>query len=411
LLPLVLLLVPLGLGGYHVGRHLWADYHFRAAGRALERRDFGVAHHHLRACLTVHRRNPELLLLAARTARRANDYEAATQYLDLLALVQAGSAVGVRERLLAAAQQGQLDAAAEGQLWALVKDHHPESILILEALTRGYLHVYRLGSALECLQCWLARQPDCVQAMLWRGQIWEGMHREDEARNDYLRALELAPEDNDAHLRLAVFLAYTNQAAEALPHFERVRQKQPHNPTVVVGLARCHYVLGQTAQAEQLLDARLRDDPHDLAALRERGKIALYQGHVTEAEPWLRQTLELDPYDSEGLSLLILCLHQQEKHAEARALSGQLKQVEADLDELAQLNREVLKDPENAGPRCQAGLLCLRNGQEQEGLRWFAGALQVDPQHRPTHQALADYFERTGLADRAAEHRARALSR
>jgi Tfp pilus assembly protein PilF len=55
--------------------------------------------------------------------------------------------------------------------------------------------------------------------------------------------------------------------------------------------------------------------------------------------------------------------------------------------------------------RCEAGLILMRRGLEAEGLRWLESALAVDPRHAGTHQALADYFERTGDAERAAQHR------
>jgi len=40
--------------------------------------------------------------------------------------------------------------------------------------------------------------------------------------------------------------------------------------------------------------------------------------------------------------------------------------------------------------------------------QWLAGAVQLDPDHRPAQAALADYYARKGDAPRAAEHRRRA---
>lgn len=55
--------------------------------------------------------------------------------------------------------------------------------------------------------------------------------------------------------------------------------------------------------------------------------------------------------------------------------------------------------------RYEAGMIFLRNGFTQDGLRWLYTALDADPNHRPTHQALADYFERTGEEAQARHHR------
>jgi Tfp pilus assembly protein PilF len=46
-------------------------------------------------------------------------------------------------------------------------------------------------------------------------------------------------------------------------------------------------------------------------------------------------------------------------------------------------------------------------GQERQALHWLNQALQLDPDHQPTHRALAEYFEKAGDAEEAAAHRRR----
>ena len=59
-------------------------------------------------------------------------------------------------------------------------------------------------------------------------------------------------------------------------------------------------------------------------------------------------------------------------------------------------------------PRLAAALgvgeIFLKLGNEKEGLRWLYSALQQDPGHRPTHQALRDHFRSKGQPERAAAH-------
>ena len=55
--------------------------------------------------------------------------------------------------------------------------------------------------------------------------------------------------------------------------------------------------------------------------------------------------------------------------------------------------------------RFEAGSILLRVGEEEEGLRWLRSALRVDPTHRPTHRALADYYQRKGDKEQAEKHR------
>ena len=65
----------------------------------------------------------------------------------------------------------------------------------------------------------------------------------------------------------------------------------------------------------------------------------------------------------------------------------------------------ALVNRHDPAPRLEAGRILLRLGKAPEGLRLLRTALLEDPRHRPTHQALADYYERAGNRERAARHR------
>jgi tetratricopeptide (TPR) repeat protein len=407
-LPLFCLLATTALGAYFLGRHLWAGYHWQAAQPAIEQHDFVQAQAHLKRCLEV-RRDPKSQFLAAQTARRAGDYGEAAQRLAECERLQGTTPAVLLEQHLLHAQRGDFTAGVEGQLWSLVHQNHPDSLLILEAMAQGYIYTYRLRSALACLERWLQQQPDSIQALLWRAQVCQSLQRYHEALNDYRRVVALDPAHDNGRLQLAVFLTFAGRPDQAVEHFERLWQRQAQNPQVLLGLARCRDSQGRAKEAEQLLDALLRQDPQDIPALRERGKIALHTGQQAEAEDWLRKCLALDPYDQEATYLLTLGLEHRGKKEEAQVYRTRLDRIDADLQRLEALNRALGQAPENASLRHEAGGICLRNGQEEEGLRWLTGALQIDPHYQPTHQALVDYYERTGKPDRAAHHRRLAL--
>ena len=116
-------------------------------------------------------------------------------------------------------------------------------------------------------------------------------------------------------------------------------------------------------------------------------------------------TLAADPFDDLTYSKLGACLRRLDRTAEADELMQQGKRIEDDASRLQSLTEQVGNRPSDAAPRCEAGEICMRNGQEKEGVRWLLGALQIDPNYRPAHDALADYYERRGDAKAAAEHR------
>src|SRR5207245_3515773 len=78
---ILVLLACLGFSGRAIGRSVRAEYSFRAALKALERKDFAAAREHLTRCLEARPGNGEAHFLAGRTARRALDYEEAERQI------------------------------------------------------------------------------------------------------------------------------------------------------------------------------------------------------------------------------------------------------------------------------------------------------------------------------------------
>jgi thioredoxin-like negative regulator of GroEL len=65
--------------------------------------------------------------------------------------------------------------------------------------------------------------------------------------------------------------------------------------------------------------------------------------------------------------------------------------------------KEIASRPHDPEARYRAAVIYLRNGKNDEGLRWLTSALHEDPRHQRTRQALAEYHERLGDPRRAAQ--------
>ncbi len=405
---LAVLLVPCGLA---LGCHLWAQRHYRAAQSALQRRAFPEAQQHLAQCLRVWILSAQTHLLAARTARRAGTYDEASRHLQECYRLGGSPEVLYLEYGLLRAQQGELD-AVEGYLVSHVFQNDPASGLILEVLSREYLKTFQLFKAQERLKQWLEREPEQVQAWLWRAQLFGLLRNSEEAGNSYRRIIELEPDNDDARLGLAALLIQGQNPHEALGHFEHLRARQGDSRAVLRGLASCRRALNQPEEACRLLDALLAKHPRDGGALTDRGRLALELESAAAAEQWFRQAVAVTPFEREAVYGLYQCLERLGKRQEAEQVLTRLKRIEEDLGRLNETTRAIAKVPHNPALRCEAGRLLLRNGQELEGLRWLESALGQDPNNPDTHQALADYYEGTGDAERTARHRelARQLS-
>jgi tetratricopeptide (TPR) repeat protein len=287
---------------------------------------------------------------------------------------------------------------------ALDKDHL-ESLLILEALSQGYMKTFRLPEALRCLDRWLARAPDVPQALVWRAEAALRLHREGRALEDYRRAVALDPGRRGARRRLAELLLEASAPREALGHFERLAAEQPDEPAVLLGLARCLRQLGEPDQALPVIEKLLAERPGDPGALCERGQLELAAGRYAEAEVWLHKAVEAAPYEEEVVYNLMLCMQRLERRDEAAKWRARLDGIGADLQRLSAVVRQIPDRPHDPDLRRQAGEIMLHNGHEEEGLRWLRSALEQDPGHRPTHRALADYFDRRGEKEEAERHR------
>jgi tetratricopeptide (TPR) repeat protein len=401
----VALLAVLGFGGWMVGRQLWAEYHLRAAQRDHGARRFDAAREHLTACLAVQPHSVAAHLLAARVARRAGDFAAAEEHVDHCQTL-AGVTPDVQlERALIQVQQGELDTLIP-QLRTLVEEGHSDKLLILEAAAIGYMRGRRLEEALGCLRRWLEFDPDDTAALAMRARIYDENKQYQSAITDYEHILNLERNNDAARFGLANALLAIKESKEAFGHFQILRDRNYPKPDVLAGLARCHQAFGDLEEARALFDAVLADYPDHAPALTERAKIALYDGKTDEAELLLRRALQYDPAYREAHTTLYLCLKQAGKEAEAAEQNVKRIQVEADLARwFALMNQEIPHDPQNPDLMVEAAWICLRNREPDGALFWLRRALRYDPSHRPAHAGFAEYYEKAGRPEQAAEHR------
>jgi Flp pilus assembly protein TadD len=371
--------------------HLRVWSHLRSARHESERCHNAQVIRHLRICREIWRRDPEILLLSARAARRAEVYDDSERLLTLYREQKGNDEAFAFEHLLLAAER-RVDQTAD-LCWLHIEKGHPDTALLFEALTRGYLRQYRYGQARLCLDRWKQLQPNNPQGYYLEGLFFlDHLHTISAAADCYSRALELDPDHEEARLGLAVALLQGNSFAQAAQHFERLLQSQSHNARVEVGLAECRDGLGESAEAARLVDDVLTRQPHLAAALSLRGRLALKEGQRAEAEDWLRQALGRNPMDHRTRYSLILCLEQNGRDEEAQRQRRQLQQIEEDTARFHDIvTRDIAERPTDPALHCALGELLLRAGQREEGLRWLQSALHLNPNYAPARQAAEEY--------------------
>jgi tetratricopeptide (TPR) repeat protein len=378
---------------------LWQSHRvhreWQQAEDALRRHDLVSAAAHLDRYLEHRPRDPAAWFLAGRTARRLGRYAQTEQYLSRCQELGGVTDATRLEWDLLRVQQGDLG-DVHLRLRRTIGPDHPDALLVLEALARGYLKCDRLRDALEACDLWIAHQPGHAWPWLWRGSIFECFGYHDKALSDYRQALGYAPDDRDVRLALGGLLVRLRQPGPAAEHFECLLGRAPDDAEALLGLAACRIEQGRAADAVPLLERVPADDPARARALLLRGRAALEQRDAAGAERWLARAVREAPDDPEALHQLIVALRGQGKHAEADRLAPRLDALWRDLLRLKELVAAVARDPEDAGPRHEAGVVALRLGRPDEAVRWWQSALRARGDHRPTHAALAEYFGRQG---------------
>jgi tetratricopeptide (TPR) repeat protein len=401
----VVLLAVLGGAGWLVGREAWARYHWRAAETAADRRDFQAALAHLACCRSAWPDRAEVRLHEARNSRRAGSLDDADAHLHAYRDLQGISPEGTLERLLLTAQRGPF-ADVEEPLRARYRPDTTDGLLIAEVVSACLMRANRLQEARQYLDDWLRRRPDDTEALVRRGWVLEHLFDFPGACRDYQHLLDLDPGREPVRLRLAEDLMQSERAAEALPHLEELRRRLPDDSAVRLCWIRCQVQIGRLDEARAALDALLASGSPSAQVLGERGAVALAEGAVEQAEGWLRQARALAPHDRAINYQLLLCLERLGKSEQAAEVRREVQQIDADQKRLSQLTVEVMRRPHDAALRHEVAGIFLRNGLRAEYLRWLLTAVEADPRHRPSHEALVRYYEEEGQPGLAAPHRA-----
>jgi predicted Zn-dependent protease len=397
-----------------IAPHVWAWTRLRAARTALAAYHPETARQELTACQRVWGWDGRVSvrLLAAQAARQDGDLLAASAELRAAQNLLGGASDATAfEWALLQASAGNVREVEE--YLQRRADQSPDAApLVWEALTEGYLRVYRTLDAMACVNHWLGRDPNNPRALELRGQTYvtgKGVVR---GADDYRRVLELDPMRRQTRWRLIVCLMDLGGYQEAAGHLELFVRDTADDPKAVAMLARCYNFVGRRAEARQILDAALARHPDDGTCLRTRGQLALMDDQKVEAERWLRRAADILPDDYQSQWLLYEALRQQGKLDEAREQNRRADAVKDRAARLSELqSRKLAEFPLDPALHYEMGALLIQTGHGEIGERWLLTALDLDAGHQPSHAALAAYYEGRGDRAKAELHRGRAAGK
>jgi tetratricopeptide (TPR) repeat protein len=385
--------------------------HWRQAQQAIEDRDFPLAQTHLTHCLEASPLNAEAHFLMARVCRRADDFAGWLDHLQDAAVLGWPQDEVKLELLLKEAQVGNTW-KVEQELQSYLASGHPEQVLIVEALVKGYLENDLPKKAHYLTEEWIANFPDDWLARFYHGRACQIGVRFEEAIADFKKVLELKPDQAETQLWLAkTYLSYT-EFEVAMKYYQAYLESHPGDADALFGLAKCQFThQGDGPSARATLEELLSEHPYHFAGLYLRAQ--LEQAEAPEkALPWLRRALAIAPYEPNILHNLVLALRALHQDKDADQFQEREKVSRQKANELIDLQRQLVQGGDKvneADLRYQVAVLHLELGhEEKETAHWFQTVLYLDPDHRPTLRALADYWEKHDDPRRAAYYRDRA---
>lgn len=411
---LLCLAVLLAVAALSAGR-LRDDADLARARAAVAARDWPRAEATLEKRLAApgtRRGDAERHFLLGRVRRRQRRFAEAES--SFAAATRAGWPVAQveRQRTLARAQQGEVR-AVEAEIVQSMADVEDDAYAedCYEALAEGFLSAYRMADLRKCLGFWSQWRADDALPAYWNGVAEERYLKPVQALEQYLRALEIDPSFHRARLAAARLELDTGRLEDARRHFDECLAERPDEPEAVMGLADCLVRLGDLPGARsRYLDALGTDlSPAQAAsALTELGQLALGEGEVKRAGMLLEEAVAVDPRGTRARLTYATVLARVGDREGAERERAEAERMAALQRRLAEITHDLLGTPDDADARAEAGAIFLDQGFEREGLEWISSALEVDPDHRPSHRVLADWYDARGERVRAADHRRRA---
>ena len=397
------------------------------ARQSIAQRNVESARSWLRAAETLNGDTAQVALLKARLSRQGSDFAAMNEHLTQAQAAGADRERIRQERALAAAQTGQLQ-EVEPYLKRWLENPGEDGAELCDAYSNGLSIVGRLAEAEALLAAWESGFPDDPKPHVKRGRIAEHALAYEGAEQEYRTALEKQPNYAPALYSLARLLEELKRPEEALPLFRRCAEAAPATaPAARVGEAKCLRLLGKLDEARALLEQTVaageqaqRDafnlvgfQPDGDPAAFELGKLESSQDNFQAAEKWLRTALAKNPFDLEARYALAVALRGLGRNDEAQAELEHVSQVRRELAKTEEWRTILTAHPDDVEARYNVAMVYLQHQSPRLGLYWLQSVLAYDPDHAPTHRALADYYkahedEATAYEELAAYHRSMA---
>ncbi|XP_053487474.1 protein O-mannosyl-transferase TMTC3 [Ictalurus furcatus] len=352
------------------------------------------------SALKVNKNNAKLWNNVGHALENQNNYERALRYFLQATRVQPDD-IGAHMNVGRTYKNLNRSKEAE-EAYLVAKSLMPQVIPGKKYATRvapNHLNVYinlanlirandsRLEEADQLYRQAISMRPDFKQAYISRGELLLKMNKPSEAKDAYLRALELDHTNADLWYNLAIVNIEMKDPSEALRNFNRALDLNPRHKLALFNSALLMQESGEVKlrpEANRRFLSYVEEEPNDANGYFNLGMLAMDAEENEVAERWMRKAIALQPGFRSALFNLALLLAQGKRERDALAI----------LDEL------LHHHPEHSKGLILKGDILMNQLKDTRGAREaFERILRSDPGNvQAKHNLCVVYFEERQLA-------------
>ena len=368
-------------------------------------------------------RDSESMFWEARLRRKLLEFE---EFPKMLAEAKEGGFDPDRlrtEALLFQAQTGRVRDIVT-QLNELMVAPGNDGAEICEAYVNGALIAGSPELARMILPVWKLEFPKDPQPHYAEARLVEYEGNVDKSIEELRTAIRKDANHRPSRYALGRILLAQNRVAEAIEQLQ-VASEMLNNAAAAFQIAKCEVARGNQEKARDLLTAlvslpttkirrsfALVGEPESgLPIQKELGTVEYSLGNLKASIYWLDIVLKHDPQELDARYARATALRDLGELKEAEFEASEVLRIRTLLLEVDRLVDEITKDPASLHleKRCRIGELFIKYENARRGEFWLKEALNIDPEYKPAHALLAEYYlklseREPGYAELAREH-------
>ena len=180
------------------------------------------------------------------------------------------------------------------------------------------------------------------------GELLMSLNRDEDAREEFRKSLELLPKDNkDPNLEASIEAGLGNvamrlkQTEEAIPHFQRVAEIHPQYPGVWFSLGFANRLLGQLDEAEQYYQKALTEESTDIRIYSELTAIYMQRSDSNKAQMLLEGALRQYPETAYLHALLASVLAEKGDRRQAQRHLEEAERIDPESDFIPAVRQQI----------------------------------------------------------------------